>query len=196
MNGALLHDMRSLARQRPRFRIWPHLSIADAARLDGERETCASPLAAKSICKSRENSIVSDDFPSRSENGCVRHRARYKNHMWSYDFVTDRTEGGRQLQWLVVIDKYTRECLAIEVGRSFTAQDVKGVLQYLFAVRGTPEHICSDNLGNDSGPEFVSKAICSWLKEADVKTLFHRQGQSLGEAAMSNHSMARFAMSC
>jgi putative transposase len=68
---------------------------------------------------------------------------------------------------LVVIDEYTRECLAIEVRRSFTAQDVMGVLQDLFAVRGTPEHIRSDN-----GPEFVSKAICRWLKEADVKTLF------------------------
>jgi transposase InsO family protein len=76
----------------------------------------------------------------------MRHRARYRNHVWSYDFVTDRTEDGRQLRLLVVIDEYTRECLAIEVGRSFTAQDVMGVLQYLFAFRGTPEHICSDNL--------------------------------------------------
>jgi transposase InsO family protein len=115
-------------------------------------------------------------FPGGSENGCVRHRARYKNHVWSYDFVADRTEDGRQLRLLVVIDEYTRECLAIEVGRSFTAQDVMGVLQYLFAVRGTPEHIRSDNLGNDNGPEFVSKVICRWLKEADIKTLFIAKG--------------------
>ena len=110
-------------------------------------------------------------FPGGSENGCVRHRARYKNHVWSYDFVTDRTEDGRQLRLLVVIDDYTRECLAIEVGRSFPAQDVIGVLQCLFAVYGTPEHIRSDN-----GPEFVSKVICSWLKQADVKTLFIAKG--------------------
>ena len=110
-------------------------------------------------------------FPGESENGCVRHRARYKNHVWSYDFVTDRTEDGRQLRLLVVIDEYTRECLAIEVERSFTAQDVVGVLQYLFAVRGTPEHIRSDN-----GPEFVSKVICRGLKQADVKTLFIAKG--------------------
>ncbi|MCP4775352.1 MAG: transposase family protein [Planctomycetaceae bacterium] len=106
-------------------------------------------------------------FPGGSDNGCVRHRARYKNHVWSYDFLTDRTENGRQLRLLVVIHEYTRECLAIEVGRSFTAQDVLGVLQYLFALRGTPEHLRSDN-----GPEFVSRVICRWLKEADVKTLF------------------------
>ena len=56
-----------------------------------------------------------------------------------------------------------------------------GVLQYLFAVRGTPDHLRSDNLGNDNlrndtGPEFVSKIICRWLKEADVKTLFIAKG--------------------
>jgi hypothetical protein len=50
------------------------------------------------------------------------------------------------------------------------------VLQYLFAVRGTPELIRSDNLGNDTGPEFVSKVICRWLKQADVKTLFIAKG--------------------
>ena len=95
--------------------------------------------------------------------------------------MTDRTEDGRQLRLLVIIDEYTRECLTIEVGRSFTAQDVMGVLQYLFAVRGTPDHLRSDNLGNDNlrndtGPEFVSKIICRWLKEADVKTLFIAKG--------------------
>ena len=59
----------------------------------------------------------------------MRHRARYKNHVWSYDFVTDRTEDGRQLRLLVVIDEHMREYLAIEVGHSFTPQDVMGVFQ-------------------------------------------------------------------
>ena len=81
----------------------------------------------------------------------MRHRARYKNHVWSYDFVTDQTEVCRQLRLLVVIDEYTQGCLAIEVGRSFTALDNVGVVQYLFAVRSTPEHIRSDN-GQSSCP--------------------------------------------
>ena len=101
----------------------------------------------------------------------MRHRAPYKNHVWSYDFVTDRTEDGRQLRLLVVIDEYTRECLAIEMGRSFTAQGVVGLLLYPFAVRGTPKYVRRDN-----GPEFVSKVICRSLKEADVKTLFIAKG--------------------
>ena len=65
--------------------------------------------------------------------------------MWSYDFLVDRTEDGRQLKLFAVLDEYTRESLAIEVARSFTARDVIGVLQYLFAVRGTPDHIRSDH---------------------------------------------------
>ncbi len=94
-----------------------------------------------------------------SENSCVRKRAEHKDHVWSYDFLMDRTEDGRQLKLLAVIDEYTRECLAIEVARSLTAHDVVALLQYLFAVRGTPEHIRSDN-----GPEFVAKDVRKWLE--------------------------------
>ena len=57
------------------------------------------------------------------------------------------------------------------MARSFTAQDVIGVLHYLFAVRGTPEHIRSDN-----GPEFVAKSVRRWLDQAAVKTLFIAKG--------------------
>jgi len=91
-------------------------------------------------------------LPGNSENGCIRYRAERKDHVWSYDFVTDSTEDGRQFKILAVIDEYTRECLALEVGRSFTADDVVSTLRYLFAVRGRPENIRSDN-----GPEFVAR---------------------------------------
>ena len=106
-----------------------------------------------------------------SQNSCVRHRAAHKDHVWSYDFVADRIEDGRQLRMLVVIDEFTRECLAIEVARSFTAKQVVRVLRYLFAVRGVPKHIRSDN-----GPEFVAKEVRKWLGQADVETLFVAPG--------------------
>ena len=106
-------------------------------------------------------------LPGRSENGCVRHRALHRNHVWSYDFLLDRTEDGRQLKLLVVIDEFTRECLATEVGRTFTARDVMLTLQYLFAVRGAPEHVRSDN-----GPEFIAKELQRWLERAAVRTLY------------------------
>ena len=102
-----------------------------------------------------------------SQNSCVRHRAQYKDHVWSYDFVTDRLEGKGQIRMLVVIDEFTRECLAIEVSRSFTAKQVVDVLGYLFAIRAAPKFIRSDN-----GPEFVAKELCKWLQQADAATLF------------------------
>jgi putative transposase len=106
-------------------------------------------------------------LPGHSANGCVRHRALHRNHVWSYDFLVDRTEDGRQLKLLVVIDEFTRECLAVEVGRTFTARDVMLTLQYLFAVRGAPQHIRSDN-----GPEFIAKELQRWLERAAVNTLY------------------------
>jgi transposase InsO family protein len=101
----------------------------------------------------------------------MRHRARHKDHVWSYDFLSDRTEDGRQLRLLAVIDEYTRECLALEVARGFTAQGVIGVLQYLFAVRDMPQHLRSDN-----GSEFVAKSVRRWLEQANVQTLFIAKG--------------------
>ncbi len=162
--------MRSLARQRPRFgadrihrwlvkRHW-HVNHKRVHRL-GQQENRQVPR--KQHRRGR--------FSGGSENSCVRHRAEHKDHVWSYDFVSDRTEDGRQLRLLLVVDEYTRECLALEVARPFTSQDVLGVLQYLFVVRGRPAHIRSDN-----GPEFVAKAVRRWLAQAEVGTLFIAKG--------------------
>ena len=106
-----------------------------------------------------------------NDSSCIRLRPEYPNHVWSYDFVEDRTENNRKLRMLVVIDEFTRESLAIEVAWSFTAAQVAEVLGYLFAVRGVPEHIRSDN-----GPEFVARVVTRWLYRAGVKTLFIAKG--------------------
>jgi putative transposase len=101
-----------------------------------------------------------------SEHSCTRRRAEYRNHVWSYDFVTDRTEDGRRLKLLVVVDEFTRESLSIEVARHLRAEDVIETLAYLFAVRGAPRYLRSDN-----GPEFVAEAIQSWLASQGSATL-------------------------
>jgi putative transposase len=106
-----------------------------------------------------------------SENGCVRHRAEYKNHVWSYDFTMDQTADGKRLKLMPVVDEFTRECHAIEVERSFTAQDVINTLSYLFQVHGEPEYIRSDN-----GPEFIAAAVQEWLASSGVKTLYIEPG--------------------
>jgi putative transposase len=107
----------------------------------------------------------------RSENGIMHHRSEHRDHVWAWDFVHDRTEDGRALKWLSIVDEYTRECLALEVRRSFTSGDVIDVLRELFAIRGTPGHIRSDN-----GPEFIAQAIGAWLSVAKVQTLYIQPG--------------------
>ncbi len=52
-----------------------------------------------------------------SENSCTRRRAEHKDHVWSYDFVMDRTEDGRTLKMMPILDEYTRECLVLKVER-------------------------------------------------------------------------------
>jgi len=74
-----------------------------------------------------------------SANGCVRHKAEHKDHVWAWDFVHDRTTNGRPLKWLSIVDEYTRECVALELGRSFTADKVIDVLTDLFRIRGVPQ---------------------------------------------------------
>jgi transposase InsO family protein len=166
----LLAAMRRLARKRPRFgspRIH-ELLVASGWSINSKR---VHRLWKQEHMQVPRKQHRRRRLPGGEENGCMRHRAERINHVWSYDFLVDRTEDGRQLKLLTVIDEYTRECLAIEVSRSFTADDVVGVLEYLFAVRGRPAHLRSDN-----GPEFVSQAVCNWLTRADVKTLFIAKG--------------------
>ena len=106
-----------------------------------------------------------------NDGSCVRLRPEYKDHVWSYDFVADRTADGRPLRILTILDEYTRECLRIVVERQIRSQDVIDVLSELFLLRGIPEHIRSDN-----GPEFTAKAVRDWLTRLEVKTLFIEPG--------------------
>jgi putative transposase len=106
-----------------------------------------------------------------SENSCSVKKAEYINHVWTYDFIEDRTEDGRLLKFLTVLDEWTRESAAIEVGRSIKSRDVISVLEYLFMVRGVPGYIRSDN-----GPEFIAEAVKKWLEEQMVGTLYIEPG--------------------
>jgi transposase InsO family protein len=106
-----------------------------------------------------------------NDGSCIRLRPEHKDHVWSYDFVTDRTTNGKAFRMLNIIDEFTRECLTITVNRKIGAQDVIDALFNLFVFRGIPEHIRSDN-----GPEFTAKAVRKWLNHLEVKTLFIEPG--------------------
>jgi putative transposase len=106
-----------------------------------------------------------------NDGSCIRLRPEFRNHVWSYDFVHERTHDGRPLRMLTVIDEHSRECLAIRVERRFSSRGVLMTLARLFIQRGTPDYIRSDN-----GPELTAKALRNWLKRLEVKTLFIEPG--------------------
>lgn len=102
---------------------------------------------------------------------CVRLRAEYPNHVWSYDFVEDRTHDGRKYRMLNVVDEFTHEALEIRISRRLKSADVIDVLSGLFILRGVPGHIRSDN-----GPEFVAKAVQEWIGGVGAKTAYIMPG--------------------
>ena len=106
-----------------------------------------------------------------NDGSCVRLRPAYRNHVWSYDFVQARTHDGRAFRMLTIVDEFTRECLAIDVARKLTSEDVLERLSDLFIRRGVPDYLRSDN-----GPEFTAKRVKDWLERVEVKTLFIEPG--------------------
>lgn len=106
-----------------------------------------------------------------NDGSCVRLRAERKNHVWSYDFVEDKTMDGRKVRILNIIDEHTHECLAAIPRRSWRNNDVIEVLSGLMLLRGTPEYLRSDN-----GTEFTAKKIRAWLENAGVITAYIEPG--------------------
>ena len=124
----------------------------------------------------REGLKVPQKQPKRgrlwlNDGSCIRLRAERPGHVWSYDFVEDRTHEGKKLRMLNIIDEFTHECLAIRVDRKLQAIDVIDALSDLFILRGVPQHIRSDN-----GPEFVAKAVQDWIAAVGARTVYIAPG--------------------
>jgi transposase InsO family protein len=161
--------MRELACRRPRF---GYRRIAALLRAEAWRVSDARVFR----LWRREGLKVPQKKRKRrrlgtSENACHRRRAEHRDHVWCWDFVFDRTASGSMLKWLSIVDEYTRECLALKVDRSITSEDVIDTLAELFAMRGVPRCIRSDN-----GPEFIAAAIRRWLSQVDVQALYIEPG--------------------
>lgn len=106
-----------------------------------------------------------------NDGSTLRLKPEFAKHVWSYDFMQDRTHDGKVFRILNIIDEYTRECLLSKAARSFTHQDVMGCLTNLFCERGVPVHIRSDN-----GPEFIARRLQAWLDRLAVIPLFIEPG--------------------
>jgi putative transposase len=124
----------------------------------------------------REGLKVPSKQPKRgrlwlADGSCVRLRAERPNHVWSYDFVEDRTHEGRKYRMLNIVDEFSHECLAIRIDRKLNSTAVIDVLSDLFILRGVPAYVRSDN-----GPEFVAKAVQDWIKAVGAKTAYITPG--------------------
>ena len=166
---ALVKRMLELVRERPRF---GYRRIAALLRQEGFR---ASETRMLRLWR-REGLKVPQKKRKRrrlgqSSNGLTHRRAEAKNHVWTWDFVFDRTTAGSPLKWLSIVDEYTRECLALKVDRNITSEDVIDALAELLSMRGVPQCIRSDN-----GPEFVAHALRKWLAQVGVETLYVEPG--------------------
>lgn len=106
-----------------------------------------------------------------NDGSCVRLRAEYANHVWSYDFVHHRTDDGRAFRTLNILDEFSRECLTIRVRRKLNSTDVIDALTDLFVLRGVPSYIRSDN-----GPEFVAEAVRKWIAAVGAQTAYIEPG--------------------
>ena len=102
----------------------------------------------------------------------VPQQAEYPNHVWSYDFVFDQTQDGQKLKFLTLVDEFTRENLALEVGVSFTSKNVQEVLERVMTLRGVPMFLRSDN-----GPEFIAHDLQIWLGVSGTQTKYIEPGK-------------------
>lgn len=167
--ASLTQAMRNLARKRPRF---GYRRIGRLLRKAGWQ---VSDTRMFRLWR-REGLKVPQKKRKKRHSGSKRHScdrlvAERKDHVWAWDFVFCRTAAGSTLKWLVIIDEFTRESLSLTVSRRITSEDVINTLAELFATRGAPKHIRSDN-----GPELTANALKRWLCRLDVQTLYIEPG--------------------
>jgi len=104
-------------------------------------------------------------------NACDKRKATASNDVWTWDFIHDRSNDGRALKFLVIIDEHTRECLALQPARSFKSTDVLDTLSAIVGERGAPTHIRSDN-----GSEFIAQAVKRWMTDTGIEALYIEPG--------------------
>ena len=157
---AVTRKLRGIAKRHKRYgyrRAWA-LLVRGGERINRKRVYRIWKREGLALCSRKRKR-------RRKGKGSVPIQADHPNHVWTYDFMEDITLDGRKLRILTLVDEFTRESLSIEVERRMPAQAVIGVLERVFAEQGLPAYLRSDN-----GPEFVAKAIKTWLTKQGVQT--------------------------
>ena len=167
--GPLTQDIVRLAGQYGRY---GYRRITALLQTEG---WSVSPSRVERIWK-REGLKVPQKQPKRgrlyfNDGSCIRLRPEYPNHVWSYDFVADRTHDGRSFRMMTVIDEFSRRCLAIPVARKLNSEGVLETLAELMTQHGVPAYIRSDN-----GAEMTATAVREWIAKVGAKTLYIEPG--------------------
>jgi putative transposase len=166
--GALVRAIQRLARRHPRFgykRIHVRL-VKQGWRVNLKRTRRLWQALGLRRPFRRKKPRKRGPKPGTSANSCVNQPARFKNDVWTYDFIADRTAAGGTLKCLSLVDEYTRECLALHPAASMTGSEVRHVLARVIGRRGAPTRIRSDN-----GSEFICTALAEWLPRAGAKSI-------------------------
>ena len=167
-DNSLVERVRELAVGHPRFgyRRIHALLKREGCQINLKRIYRLWKLEKLSLPKRRERK------PRAKLTIGITPKAEKANQVWTYDFVFDQSLSGKSLKMLTLIDEYTRECLAVEVGLSIKSERVRQILEKVCANKGKPELIRSDN-----GSEFIGKAVGVWLQENGIKPLFIEPGK-------------------
>lgn len=124
----------------------------------GSRRSCSSPC-----CPPRRKIITGEG---------LRPQARFRSHIWCYDFVQDADTSSRAIRYLTIKDEASALALAIEPGYGFNSRDVRQVLERLFKRYGVPAYIRSDR-----GGEFIANHLRAWLTAKGVQLLYSDPGK-------------------
>ena len=164
---ALVKAIRRLARKHPR---WGYKKIHALLLRDGwtvNRKRVRRLWLILGLRRTpRRKKAKKSRMPGGSKNSCVNQPARFKNDVWTCDFIADRTTAGGSLKWLSLVDEYTRECLVLHVAATMTGADVRRVLARVIGRRGAPTRIRSDN-----GSEFICAILTGWLPQVGAKAI-------------------------
>ena len=107
----------------------------------------------------------------------ARRQPQRPNEAWSLDFIHDELSNGKKFRALTVVDIFTRESLAIEVGHRLRGEHVVGVLNRLVRRRGAPKYLFADN-----GAEFTEQLVDLWAYHHGTRIDFSRPGKPTDNA--------------
>ena len=167
-NRKLVNRIRALALRHPRFgyrRIWACLR-REGLKINRKKVYRLWKSEGLSLPKRRPRK------PRAKPTLGLLPQVEKENQVWTYDFIFDQSLSGKSLKMLTLIDEYTRECLALEVGVSIKSARVRQILERVCLEKGKPVLIRSDN-----GSEFIGRAVSGWLAENGIKPLFIEPGK-------------------